>query len=325
MACEFPMQGLKLCNGEVKIMPGGYSPTWVKSYDALDVREIIPIPCGKCLSCRLDYSRQWANRCMDELETTQGPSWFITLTYDNDHLPRNTIREEVSGVEVAVPTLKSVDLQLFMKRLRESFRRKGITDVRFFACGEYGEQGNRPHYHIICYNCPLDDLTFYKATRGLVYYNSKTIEDLWENKGFCVITDVTWESCAYVARYIMKKHNGKIDDKWYERNGADKEFIRMSRRPGIGRKFFELHKDEIYPRDVTRYKKGVAIKPAKYYDKLYEDFEPIIMDDLKERRRVQLERRHALLCSSTSLSVQDYNGVLARDRASKVKLLKREL
>ena len=97
----------------------------------------VSVPCGQCLSCRIDYSRDWAARCVHESQLHAVNS-YITLTYDDFHLPDNY------GLEKDA-------LQKFMKRYRKMFG-KGI---RFFGCGEYGEETSRPHYHLIIFGYDL--------------------------------------------------------------------------------------------------------------------------------------------------------------------------
>ena len=99
----------------------------------------IQLPCGQCIGCRLERSRQWAIRCMHE-KSLYSLSSFLTLTYDDDHLPPNG-------------TLVKRDFQLFMKRLRWEMG----DGIRFFACGEYGDGNLRPHYHALLFNVDFPD------------------------------------------------------------------------------------------------------------------------------------------------------------------------
>ena len=95
--------------------------------NSLDVKEHLYVPCGQCVGCRLERSRQWAIRCVHEAQMHRS-NCFITLTYSPDFLPDP-------------PSLNLRDFQLFMKRLRKRFG----DGIRFFHCGEYGEQCGRPH------------------------------------------------------------------------------------------------------------------------------------------------------------------------------------
>lgn len=178
------------------------------------------VPCGKCLSCRCDYSREWSNRMILELKD-HDKAIFVTLTYNNDNLPMT---------DDGYPTLCKRDVQLFLKRLRKHY--DGIT-IRYYLAGEYGSRTNRPHYHAIIYGIGLTDFTDldYRGTNeiGSPFYTSPTLEKIWSH-GFVLFSDVTWRTCNYVARYVLKKQ-AQIDDV----DGiATRPFNLSSRNPGIG-------------------------------------------------------------------------------------------
>ena len=101
----------------------------------LDYEEI-KLPCGQCIGCRLDRSRQWANRCMLELQYHDS-AFFVTLTYDDFHVPKSYYADPETGEAYTSLTLCKRDFQLWMKRLRKKFSE---DKIRFFACGEYGGQ-----------------------------------------------------------------------------------------------------------------------------------------------------------------------------------------
>ena len=158
----------------------------------------ILIPCGKCIGCRLDYSRRWADRMMLELETA-GCGVFLTLTYDNDNIL--WLDDNESGEKVG--TLVKRDCQLFMKRLRKYY---GDLSIRFFLAGEYGDKTKRPHYHCIFFGVSLinigDCIYFGKNELGQNYYTSENLTRIW-SKGHVLVANVSWQTCAYVARYIL--------------------------------------------------------------------------------------------------------------------------
>ena len=200
---------------------------------------LIKIPCGKCVGCRLEYSRQWANRCMLELQYHDS-AYFCTFTYDDDHVPRTYYPDPETGEAFPAMTLQKRDFQLLMKRIRKHFP---DDQIRFFACGEYGSQTFRPHYHAIIFGLHLSDLIPYKKVREggelYTYYNSPSLQECWPY-GFVVVGEVTWESCAYTARYVMKKLKGKEAD-FYGKHNIQPEFTLMSRRPGIARNYYDTH------------------------------------------------------------------------------------
>lgn len=309
MACYHPLKGFKVGIHEktgkanYKIVPydtdhlelypdGVWRPVFDSFHSALardwtDSEDFVQIPCGQCIGCRLDYSRQWANRCLMELEYHK-ESWFITLTYDDNHVPWSECVHPETGEITQHQTLRKKDFQDFMKRLRKNYSVKypDAEKLRFYACGEYGSQTFRPHFHAIIFGLHLDDLVLYgRNAQGDTLYNSQFISDCWHNNGYAVIGQVTWESCAYVARYIMKKLKGDQAE-FYELNNIVPEFTLMSRRPGIARQWFDDHPD-IYEYDLITLKTpkgGRLIKPPRYFDKLYDIDDPVDMAKIKMYR-----------------------------------------
>lgn len=174
---------------------------------------ILMIPCGKCQGCIIDKANEWATRAMLEAQNWPKNS-FLTLTYDNDHIPANR-------------TLVKADLQKFWKRLR-----KTGENIRYMACGEYGPRTLRPHYHAIVYNYWPDDAKIYKDNIvGDKLYTSEKLNKIW-SKGYVIVGNVTYESAAYVARYVFKKAYG-LNKEWNLKHGRTPEFTLTSRRPGI--------------------------------------------------------------------------------------------
>ena len=289
--------------------------------------EFVEIPCGQCIECRLQRSRRWADRCMLELGYHES-SYFITLTYDNEHIPKNPLIDfETGEIYAENATLVKKDLQDFMKRLRRAYEYKGYENkLRFFACGEYGSQTLRPHFHIIVFGLKLDDLTLYKRNfNGDNLYNSAFISKLWK-KGFSVVGDVTWQSCAYVARYIMKKHLGKDSD-FYDVYNIEPEFTLMSRKPGIARQYYDEHKDELFYQDFVSIptKEGAKqIFPPPYYEKLFEeDFPENEVVERKEKRKQAKIDSINLQLEKTDKNYVDYLKTKEYNLDSKIKTLVR--
>lgn len=207
----------------------------------------IKVPCGKCIGCKLEHSRQWAVRCMHE-KRLHTDSCFITLTYDNANLPPGG-------------TLVKRDLQLFMKR----YRKIAGEGVRFFACGEYGEKSGRPHYHVLLLNKDLTDKRLLKSGSEYNLYESPLLSRLWPF-GANALGDVTFESAAYVARYCTKKITGPKAADHY--GGREPEFLVMSRRPGIGTGYLNKYQSEIYAHDNVIVN-GVPSSLPRFYDEKY--------------------------------------------------------
>lgn len=279
----------------------------------------VKIPCGKCAGCRMDYAKSWADRMMMELPYHE-ESYFVTLTYDNEHLP---IVENSDGAFHA--TLVKSHVSEFMKRLRSALAYKDLPKVRFFACGEYGGQTFRPHYHLIIFGLHLDDLLPNgKNPLGDQYFESKFLDLIWD-KGFVSVGSVTYESCAYVGRYVTKKiGDNKLD---YDELGIEPEFTLMSRKPGIGYQYYVDH-PEIYDTDEVHLKtekKGVSFRPPRYFDKQMERDDPNKLKGVKCRRIDNALIQHYNRMRNSDLSYQDQLEISERLFVNKTKSLERRL
>lgn len=210
----------------------------------------LQIPCGQCIGCKLERSRNWAIRCVHEAQLHEQNS-FLTLTYDEKHLPSDE-------------SLHVSHHQNFMKRLRKFLSPK---KVRFFHCGEYGEKTGRPHYHTLLFGHRFSDMEKIKTVRGHDYYTSAKLGELWQN-GMNVIGEVTFESAAYVARYITKKITGPNAERFYE--GRKPEYVTMSRRPGIAQTWFDKYKSDLFPDDFVVIEGRTMPVPRFYLSKLSE-------------------------------------------------------
>lgn len=241
----------------------------------------VVLPCGQCLGCRTAYAAQWANRILLE-QQYHDKSYFITLTYDEEHVP---IHETKNGEKVL--SLEPDDLQLFIKRLRRQQSYHQDNKIRFYAVGEYGSQFHRPHYHIIVFGLLLDDIReIGKNKSGRMLHSSDTIEKLW-SYGRVEVDELTWELAAYAARYTVKKL-GKKETGFYEEQNLVPEFTRMSLKPAIGAQYFEDHIKDIYDADeiVIPTASGARhVKPPRYYDMKYDDVYPYQMEKIKGNRK----------------------------------------
>lgn len=216
------------------------------------------IPCNKCEGCRLSKSQDWATRAY--LQHKLYPvGIFLTLTYNNKHLPKNR-------------TLVKKDLQNFFKRLRNHTNKH----ISYLACGEYGPKTIRPHYHCAIYNYKPTDLKTYKMNHTEdMLYTSKTVERIW-GKGYVIIGELSYESTAYIARYVVKKAFG-ITNELHIKNKREPEFILTSRRPALAD---EIRKHPIWERIkkngnvLVKTKNGVIARPIpQYLRKKWKDFE----------------------------------------------------
>ena len=289
------------------------------------------VPCGQCIGCRLDYCRQWATRCMLEAKDyPKGSCWFVTFTYDDEHLPeygrdvkvnnyyltRDVNNKEhrvkideskpfqywkhiddelvnpITG-EIKHPPLRSVSKkthELLMKRIRKRYG----DGIRFFMSGEYGDKSFRPHYHYLLFGIQFNDLVFYKRNwRGDLFYNSPSFEratwtdDKGDRLGYVVLSPLSFDNANYVARYTLKKAK-MIQKDEYKKLGIEPEFCLMSRKPGIGKEYFEDNYEYIYQTDeiiLPGHDGAITVKPPSYYDTLYDKLDSESMDSVKDKRR----------------------------------------
>lgn len=276
------------------------------------------VPCSSCLGCRLDHSRMWAMRITHEA-CLHDNNCFITLTYDDEHLPGNL-------------SISKTELQLFNKKLRNRHGK-----FRFFAVGEYGSIcpthekpiGNnpgecrqcnlgRPHYHAILFNTDFDDKKIVSIREGIPLYNSEELDRIW-GKGFTTIGAVNFESAAYCARYSLKKIKGEraddhyqVIDKYGEHHKLTPEFNLMSRgytceehrglpyqldcpkcSRGLGADWYHKYVSDIFPSDdIPIPGRGVFKKVPRYYETQFKETDPDVHEDIK-RLRQAFRAKHA--------------------------------
>ena len=261
------------------------------------------IPCRKCWACQLNYSAEWATRLMLEAKSTPGQNFFVTLTYDDLHLPiAEKIETETETYEndgTWGGTLNEPDMVRFINSLRKYYERKGYNDIKYLYCGEYGENTGRPHYHIVLLHCPLNVEEFYDChvdTNYKAHWKSTQLEKYW-SKGILDIAELEWSCAAYVARYCTKKISFDRDKTKYYEVGKIPEFIRMSK--GIAFDWYEKHKDEIYKTDeiIMRTIKGNvgSAKPPKAFDRKFKDQFPDQYEALRKSRETAAERAEQML------------------------------
>lgn len=318
-----------------------------KCYDDMIIRSYKLVRCGKCWQCRLDYTRVWAIRCY--LEATDYKfNYMVTLTYNDENVPVS----EKTGEK----TLRPKDCQDFMKRLRTEWsrrhnhgivyaknlvgdfildekRKKIVVDpgIRYFLAGEYGGDDEytdrfgqkrkgtkRPHYHFIGFNLPVYDLKplFINELGQQVYYSAELTE-IW-GMGHVTVVECNWNTCAYVARYILKKQKGPSADEYYSEKDIVPEFTLCSLKPGIAQKYYEKHKEEIFNNDeivieklkIDKYggvkKEIVRVKPPKYFIDLYEKEKPEFVAELKKQRELGSKKRHEEMMSKTEMNEIEY-------------------
>jgi len=180
---------------------------------------------------------------------------FITLTYDDDHLPYDQ-------------GLNKKHFQQFMKRLRKELSPQRI---RFFHCGEYGGQTDRPHYHALIFGHDFSDKVLYSENNGNKLFTSAVLNRIW-GYGFCTIGDVSFETAAYTARYIVKKVTGDAAEKHYQITDPltgeifqrQPEYITMSLKPAIGHEWWLKYSDDTFPDDSVIMRDQAIPAPKRY-------------------------------------------------------------
>lgn len=192
-------------------------------------------------------------------------SCFLTLTYDDAHLPPDR-------------SLHKDHLQKFLKRLRKKI---DPIKARFYACGEYGENFARPHYHLCLFGYDFPDRVLASNRCDHKVYTSATLSDLWPF-GFHYIGSLTFDSAAYVARYCTKKVTGKNAESYYQ--GKLPEFTLMSLKPGIGATWYDKFSSDIIPSDFMIVN-GRKMLPPKYFDRLSEKLHSSKFKRIKTKRK----------------------------------------
>lgn len=292
------------------------------------------IPCKQCIGCKEDYAKEWATRIALEM-TKYDCNWFVTFTYDDLHLPWDDTFIDPNDGEIYQNDgtwggyLVPEHMTKFFKRLRERWERiHGHTGIRYFYCGEYGGTTERPHYHAIIFNLPieLDTLRIHymeKAT-GYITYNCKEIEDLW-GMGFVTLNEANWQTACYTAGYVQKKRGSCRDYKLYAEKGQTPEFIRMSRNGGIGKDYYEHH-PEMYDNDeIIIHGAHNIIAPVKiprYFDKIHEERYPEILERNKEKRKQKAMNNSAITQANTSLNIQEQLQVEKKTKEEKMQIFK---
>lgn len=243
----------------------------------------VEVPCGQCIGCRLEKARQWAVRLVHEAQFHDF-RWFLTLTYDDEHLP-------VNG------SLDKRHFQLFMKRLRKA---NPSARIRYMHCGEYGEQTFRPHYHAIIFGVDFPDRKRYSEnSRGDTIWTSATLDSLWSH-GECKIGGFSYDSAGYVARYVLKKVTGADSVEFYRRIDPgtgeviqlQPPYVTMSLKPGIGKEWYDAFASDVFPSDRVVIR-GQEATPPKRYCVWQESSDPEGFAKLKLKRRAAMARDKA--------------------------------
>lgn len=292
MPCYSPLRAFLVKEPEGKRLVFSQKHVPVGKYGAFGA-DVVSLPCGHCIGCRLERARQWGVRVMHEAQMHDSNS-FLLLSYNDEHLPSKR-------------SLCVRDCQLFLKKLRSRLaskrfcKRFGINPkrVRFFMSGEYGEDDLRPHYHCILFGEDFAEAPWsrvFSHTRGdHRVYRSDLLNEIW-GKGFVWIGSVTFDSAVYVAKYAVKKIYGPKAKAHY--GGRDPEFLLMSRggrtsggenARGIGYRWYKEFGSDVYPSDEVIVN-GHQTRPPRYYDKLVSEEKPEVFEPILARREAQASK-----------------------------------
>ncbi len=285
MACYSPLKGFKNTNGAL---------VFKQSSHTIGKMEVA---CGQCLGCRADRTLMWAMRIVHEscVYADAYGNCFITLTYRSI--------EECNSKQFArghyVPgdySLNYYHFRDFLKRLRRHFKQK----IRYFHCGEYGEENLRPHYHACLFNVSFDDMAVEQQDGGITTYTSPSLAKLWPY-GFSTIGELNYQTAAYTAGYILKKITGNQALEAYLRNDENgvaywvkPPYTTMSLKPGIGEKFYEKYKNDFFPSDESPVPgRGIIKKVPRYYETILKNTDPDVHELVKKLRQVWIGNHRA--------------------------------
>ncbi len=312
MACFKPLKGYK------DPISGGLT------FNKKGTAQTLEVACGQCLGCRVDHRIMWAIRIIHESYVhldNHGNSW-ATLTYrepwdctDEQYKKKQHIPADYS--------LRPSDVSKFIRALRKE---NSDHKIRYFYCGEYGEENERPHYHICLFNHSFNDQQLFKDEEGLYTYTSPSLEKLWPY-GFSTVAELNFETASYTAGYALKKITGKRAGDHYLRCDEHgeaywllPEYIRMStgrNKPcGLGADFYAQFKSDMFPSDETPVPgHGTVHLVPRYYENILEKDDPYTFELVKQLRKNFYEAHRA---DFTPERIHD-KYVIARAKQNQVK------
>lgn len=245
-------------------------PIYIKKHRYL-VKQI-PVPCGKCPPCKKRRVDQWVFRLKQE-DKISLMSHFVTLTYSTDHVPIS---------DNGFMTLAKKDFQNFIKRLRHLTN----NNVKYYACGEYGTQNKRPHYHAIIFN--IQAVQHYASAWCLNGVQLGKID----------VGGVSGNSIAYTCKYMDKEKTIPL----HSRDDRTKEFSLMSK--GLGQNYLspeiiKYHKENLDRLYLTTQDGNKIAMPKYYRQKIFSEDEKrkqihIIkqaLDEVKDEQVLQLQKK----------------------------------
>ncbi len=283
----------------------------------------VAIRCGQCLGCKIEHAKQMAIRCMHEAHYYDD-NCFITLTFNNENLAKDGSlhKEDFQKFlkrlrkKYANKTIRYFHCGEYGTLCKTCGRSPNSKNIhKQCRCGDkYVRTCGRPHHHAVLFNIDFEDKELWKVTKkGNALYTSETLSKLWSKRikeseinnydsstvwkdssnrwnvqlGHCTIGEVTFDSASYVAQYVTKKTKTETDEYY---GGKQHEYVTMSRRPGLGRRFYEEFKEtDIFPQDFV-YMNGKKLQVPKYYNNRYEIDNPKNMSIIKGKRLLKMRQ-----------------------------------
>lgn len=272
----------------------------VRPFSVKDVE--FKVRCGKCLPCLKRRRNEWGLRLEHEYLNSDS-ALFITLTYNDIYLPKFWLKNQYKKEQNPItkkwkivkrwkkkvysskPTLNNVDLQKYIKRIRiehDRYLKRNSTEklklkskkVRYYACGEYGSKGGRPHYHILLFNYDISNLA--------------PLQNKWKKMGFVDIKVVNNERIMYTAKYMLKP--------WSKDDDRQKPFSTMSKKPIIGHSYLEkygVHHIEHEEVETADSKGNIRRLPKAYLRRLFtnkEDRQQLCLKSYKDYQKKKTDK-----------------------------------
>ena len=198
----------------------------------------IKIDCRHCLNCLVKRTAQiefLAKRELVDNYMYGKSAAFVTLTYDDDHLPKT---------EYGFTTLRRDHVQKFIKNIRRQMDYyNSVIPFKYLYCGEYGDGSHatkdgstsRSHYHIIFIGLSPDQVKLF--TRKLWKY------------GLCDIGPLSAGGLRYICKYMTKASPNKDVKRIREVAGVQNPFFYHS--IGIGKEWINRNLDKIVKDEFT--------------------------------------------------------------------------
>ncbi len=290
MPCYAPLEGYK------NPATGGWQ------FHKGNAAQKMAVRCHQCLGCRVDHRIMWAIRIVHESYLhldSHGNSW-LTLTYRD---PSECTRQQLKDGHYipANYSLRPEDVSKFIRKLR---KQNPDHKIRYFYCGEYGDENQRPHYHVCLFNHSFHDQLLFKDDEGVYTYTSPSLDAVWPF-GFSTVAELNFQTASYTAGYCHKKITGKRAKEHYLRCDEHgeaywilPEYIRMStgrgKPSGLGAKFYEEFKSDIFPSDETPVPgHGITQLVPRYYQDILQSEDPATLELVKTLRQTYYEAHKA--------------------------------